>query len=146
MVGGYNALSSYLSRGTVIVKKRLLGIFLPYVLATIIYVAYMEHFLDAENVLFHLLRFDASGPLYYVAVYMQLVLITPMIIGILSWCEERYNAIRFVFIFTLIVLICVFSIHYTNIFDIKIGGVCICGTLVTVLVYRNDNQESRVPF
>ena len=140
MLGGYNTLSSYINRGTVIFKTRLIGIFLPYFLATMIYITYTEHFLNAENIVYHLLRFNASGTLYYVAVYMQLVFITPIIIGLLNWSEGTYKTVKFIFISIVIFLVCFLSNTYTNIFDIKTGGGnYICLAVVAVLVYGNGN-------
>ena len=73
MIGGYNLMGSWLTRGIVIWRKRLSGIFLPYAVATVFYVLLEHRFLDIATLLTTLLHFNASGPLYYVAVYMQLV-------------------------------------------------------------------------
>ena len=70
MIGGYNAMVSFAKRGKVLVKKRIWGILIPYFFATILYTLYDNRFLNATEVLVRLLHFDATGPLYYVAVYV----------------------------------------------------------------------------
>lgn len=120
ILGGYNAYNSYEERGYVVVKRRLLNIFIPYLIATCIYSFYYIKRVDAVEVLTRLLHFDAASPFYYCAVYMQLVLITPVLIGIVNWCERI--KIRVWLIWCSILIICFFSTHFTNLFEIAIGG------------------------
>lgn len=122
MIGGYNAMVSFAKRGKVLVKKRIWGILIPYFFATILYTLYDNRFLNATEVLVRLLHFDATGPLYYVAVYVQLVLITPILIGIIKWCESDSKVLRFIVVWVGIMATCYATTHLTNLFDIPIGG------------------------
>lgn len=122
VIGGFNVMSSWIKRENVIIKKRLSGILLPYFMATIIYTAYSQHYLDVVVVLKHLLHFDASGPLYYVAVYMQLLLITPILISSLNWCCGENVIFKYILVWIVVLSICYMTVHYTNLFDIVLGG------------------------
>ena len=115
-------MSSYITRGYVVVRKRLLSIFCPYVLATILYSIYADRYFNMTEILKRMLHFSAAGPLYYVAVYMQLIIVTPVLIGLLKWCHDSNRYVRYSFSLICILLICYFSVHYSNIFDIVIGG------------------------
>lgn len=122
MIGGYNVMDSFAKRGKVIVKKRIWGILIPYFVATVLYTLYDNRYLNAAEVFIRLLHFDATGPLYYVAVYVQLVLITPILIGIIKWCETNNNVLRFIVVWVGIMATCYATTHLTNLFDIVIGG------------------------
>ena len=122
MIGGYNSLVSYENRGSFLIRKKLLGIFIPYFFATAIYSLYKNRFWDAEEFLNALLHFNATGPMYYVAVYMQLIAITPVLIGAIYLCEKKHKLLRFPCLWLVILLICYFTTHFTNVFDIIIGG------------------------
>lgn len=119
MIGGYNAMSSYKNRGYVVMKRRLLGIGIPYVVATIIYQIHHFNFYETCLALCH---FDASGPLYYVAVYLQLALITPVLISIIRYCEAGKVKRRYVVTWFLLIVLCLWSSDRTNIMDIGYGG------------------------
>ena len=120
MIGGYNAYTSYENRGSFLLKKKLLGIFIPYFFATLLYVIYSSHYLDAVTFLQELIHFNATGPLYYVAVYIQLLLISPVLIGTIKVCDRK----KWVFIIAWVIVIGigVLTTQYTNVFDIALGG------------------------
>lgn len=120
MIGGYNVYASYENRGRVLLKKKLWGIFIPYFFATLLYVIYIHHYLDAVAFLQNLIHFDATGPLYYAAVYIQLLLISPVLIGVIKECDRTkwFFAIAWV----VVIGIGALTTHYTNLFDIAIGG------------------------
>ncbi len=122
MIGGYNAMASYENRGAVLVKKRLMGLLVPYFIATITYVLYHNRFLDAAELLTRLIHFDSTGPLYYVAVYVQLIIVTPVLVGLILWCENTHRLLRCMLAGTLVLITCYITTNFTNIFDIVIGG------------------------
>ena len=122
VVGGYNAMSSYENRGYVVMKRRLLGIGIPYVVATILYQIYVCHELNFYRLCLQLIHFNASGPLYYVAVYLQLVLVTPVLIAIIRYCETKNITTRYLIAWVLIIGVCLLVSKKTNVFDIAIGG------------------------
>ncbi len=115
-------MSSWLARGVVIWRQRLKKLFLPYVVATVLYVLLMHRFLDATTLLTYLLHFNASGPLYYVAVYVQMVLITPVLIGIIRWCGKGRKWFRYILAWNFVLVVCYLTVHFSNVFDIAIGG------------------------
>ena len=121
-VGGYNVMNSYENRGYVVLKKRMLGIGIPYVVATILYHIRFEHHFNLYEVLLRLVHFDISGPLYYVAVYLQLVLITPVCIAVMRWCEAKNIKRRYAAAWLIIYGWCLLATARSNIFDIVLGG------------------------
>lgn len=57
-------------------KKRILKVLIPYVIWTVIYsIAYR----NPDRILFNLLTTRAAGPFYYIFVYIQFVLLTPLL-------------------------------------------------------------------
>ena len=122
MIGGFNAMKSWQRRGYVVVKSRIARILIDYVVATAAYLLFHEHFLDMEHFISKLIHFDAAGPLYYVAVYIWLVISTPILIGAVEWCSGKHTALRYMTVFTVIILICYFTTNYTNVLDIILGG------------------------
>lgn len=120
MIGGYNAFSSYQNRGCFLLKKKLSGIFIPYFFATALYIIYANHFLDATTYLYSLIHFNATGPLYYVAVYIQLLVISPVLMAVIKKGDNR----KWIFSVSWVAVIGVSALttHFTNIFDIVIGG------------------------
>ena len=122
LIGGYNAMASYRRHGYFSLKQKLIGILVPYVFATIIYRCYELRFFDAEDILNHLIHFDACGPMYYVAAYVQLLLVTPFLISLVLWCHEGKYILKYLLVSTSVILVCYITVHYTNIFDIIIGG------------------------
>ena len=55
------------------IRRKMDRIFLPYFVATAIYSLWMDEMFDLGNIVRRLLYFNASGPLYYIALYLQLV-------------------------------------------------------------------------
>lgn len=115
-------MTSWLARGVVVWRQRLKKLFLPYVVATVLYVLLVHRFLDATTLLTYLLHFNASGPLYYVAVYMQMVLVTPVLIGIIRWCGKGRKWFRYILAWNFVLVVCYLTVHFSNVFDIAIGG------------------------
>lgn len=60
------------------------GIFRPYIIATFIYFVVIFKSFDLEVFWNYILHFNISGPFYYVFLYIQLVLISPVLFKILS--------------------------------------------------------------
>ena len=121
MIGGYNAIGSYIRNGRFAVGRKLLGIIIPYVTATVIYCVYALRPFDINQLLHHLVHFSAMAPLYYVAVYAQLTVITPALIILLRWCQRK-GIMRYIISWLLILCVCYLTTNYTNILGIIIGG------------------------
>lgn len=125
MLGGYNITGSYIRNDKVNVLKRLLGIIIPYVFATLIYCAYSGEITDTEAVIIHLIHFDAMAPLYYVAVYSQLLIVTPLLLLLLKWCDKgviSLKLLRYCGAWILILSVCRLTTAYTKVPGIIIGG------------------------
>ncbi len=143
MLGGYNIADSYIRRGRVSVLKRLLNILVPYLAATLVYCIYSGEISDAGAVASHIIHFDAMAPLYYVAVYSQLMIITPVLIALMIWCDtgslrvgEQADdpamsskacmkpavVIRSACVWLLILAVCYATTNYTCFPGIIIGG------------------------
>lgn len=125
MLGGYNITNSYIRNKKAGVAKRLLGMILPYIFATLIYCIYSGEITDIKAVLMHLIHFDAMAPLYYVAVYSQLVIITPALLFILNKCNEgtaALKALKYCGAWALILLVCYLTANFTGVPGIIIGG------------------------
>lgn len=122
ILGGYNVMSSWRDKKAIDMPKKISKIFIPYVICTCIYVAYENRFFHAERVWQALLYFNAAGPLYFVAVYIQMLIITPLLVGCICWAEEKCRCLRHMSILTLIFFASYFTDHYTDILRIPLGG------------------------
>lgn len=122
IIGGYNTISSWKQNRTINVKRKITKIFIPYIVCTCIYTIWENHFLDIEVIWQKVLHFNAAGPLYFVAVYIQLVVISPFLIGCICWSEERNKIARHMLILFLILGMSYLCTHYTNILGIALGG------------------------
>ncbi len=120
MIGGYNSYSSWQRRGSFQLKNKIWRIVSPYFVATLFYSIYNNHFLDGWDYLDNLFHFNASGPFYFVAVYIQLLTISPILIAVMEKCLTKKWLLA---IFTIAVItIGWFTTLYTNLFDIAFGG------------------------
>ena len=122
LLGGYNAYSSYLKRGSFHLREKLIRILIPYAFAAAVYNIWDNRFFDAVTYLSSLLHFDATGPMYYVAAYVQLLVITPVLIGAIRFCREKRPLLRYPILWAIVLGFCYLSSHFTNLFDIAIGG------------------------
>jgi fucose 4-O-acetylase-like acetyltransferase len=125
LIGGYNAIASYDRRGKFLLPKKLKSILVPYVVATVICCVWEQRFLDLKTILDALIHFNAVSPMYYVAAYVQLLIVTPVLIGVIHWCDKGTGlgkAVRYIVVWAVVLCICYLSTHYTNILDIEIGG------------------------
>lgn len=122
ILGGYNIMSSWRQNRVADVGKRLRKIIIPYVICTCVYVIWEEHFFSAERVWQRILHFNAAGPLYFVAVYIQLVVISPFLIGCINWADKKSRVFRHTFLLVSVLSVSYISIHYTDILNIGLGG------------------------
>ncbi len=126
MIGGYNAYGSFLRRGSCAVGKRIAGILIPYVIATIVYVAVSGKGTDPAEYIQRLIHFDACAPMYYVAVYIWLVIATPVLARLLKWSlgtdGRLMKILRLGLSIAAVVLVSDLCTRYTDIFGIILGG------------------------
>lgn len=110
---------SYLSETV----RRLASVVLPYMAATFIYQIYQDHFFVFKEYVFHVVRFDIVPPFYFVAFYIQLVIIAPVLFRIILMIRQRRHKVILYTLVSLCVLIfSILSIRYTDMGEIYGGG------------------------
>lgn len=115
---GYSLFRSYSNKGISIkyILKKIIAILIPYIIASAIYLLVQSNFTIA-NYIDALIHFNAGLHLYYVFLYIQLLIISPVIFWMAT--SKRTN----IFINIIVLLIfCQFSTNYTNILGIYGGG------------------------
>lgn len=85
------------------ILRRFKAILFPYMIATAVYQIAGTHRFDLYTYFNQLIRFNASGPLYFVGLYIQLVVVSPLLFGvILRIRRSKYNS--FLYVISLIIL------------------------------------------
>ena len=121
------------TNGLKFVKKRILAIFFPYMVATFVYELFEMHFWGFNTYLDYLVHFSASSPFYYVSLAIQLLCLIPL----LAVCTEMREKNIFYSVCVIVVLFVTawFSINHSNILDIYGGGGVLCGGTYILLFY-----------
>lgn len=117
-------------------KYRVKRIIMPYVAASFIYYALIADYFSVREYLSYLLHFNASDPLYFVALYLQLLLVAPFLAGaIKKIVNYKRPWIWYTVIFMLLLAFSAWSNQYTNILDIRLGGGKLLGGTYLCLFY-----------
>ncbi len=128
---GVTSYWSYLSyNGSMLVKLRTscLKIYRPYIVASIIYNVISYKKFDFLSIISHIVYFNASGPFYYVLLYLQLIIIMPILYYVIdNHCELQG--------FAAVLIISEFTNKYSNILDIYGGGGKLFGGTYLFVVY-----------
>lgn len=76
-------------------KKRIIRVIIPYIIWTCIYsfVSFLVKGFDLKKLIFNLFTTKACGTLYYIFVYIQLVLLTPLLTKL---AKSKYNWLGFI--------------------------------------------------
>ncbi len=126
MIGGYNAYVSFLRKGSCSTLKRIMGILIPYVVATAVYVAASGKGLIPSEYALRLIHFDACAPMYYVAVYIWLAIATPVLARLLKWSmgaeKCAVKIVRTLAGMAIVVIVSDLCTRYTDCFGIILGG------------------------
>ncbi len=120
------------------IRRKMDRIFLPYFVATAIYSLWMDEMFDLGNIVRRLLYFNASGPLYYIALYLQLVVANAILYRILLICSGREVRLLFclkLLVGTVIVVISALTTLHSNLLDIYGGGGKLFGGTYLILAY-----------
>lgn len=117
-----------------VLYKKFQGIMIPYIFATIIYQVCMDSGLAIKQYIKYLIHFNASPPFYFIAFYVQLVLISPFI----------YRAVNKVNISLLIILSLIVS-YLINLFSFGIIMLSL-GILGEYLWRTFDASRNRPPY
>lgn len=106
----------------------------PYLVATFVYCITAYKMFDIETYLVHVIRFNASGPLYYVCLYIQLVIISPILYYILN-NKSKYSYQIEIIAGLIIILISSLTTNYSNILSVYGGGGKLLGGNYLFLLY-----------
>lgn len=126
---------SNLSWGKAYLKsvKKMLG---AYVICSAIALVIKTEGFDVKTYLYQLIHFNASGPLYYVSLYLQLMVVSWPLVWCLQKCPKNLiGYTKEALLFLIISCIASFTANYTQILDIYGGGGKLFGGTYLVLFY-----------
>lgn len=105
------------------IGRRLSVILLPYIVATGVYQLAHERVFDIKTYLLHLIRFDASAPFYFVAFFLQLIIVAPGLAYLLNKCQKlKAKWIGYATLLIVMITIAILSVKYTSFGEIYGGG------------------------
>lgn len=127
------------------IKSKGWGIFRPYLVAMFIYSIAITGMFDLKTYVGNVIHFTISspnynpnvgGPFYYVCLYLQLVLVSPILYELLRVTKgKKFGWIAEILFLCVILAISSFITNYTNILSILGGGGKLFGGTYLVLVY-----------
>ena len=132
---------SYSRTGVQIGRKVLRGIckiLIAYVPCVIVFDCFRERSFDLIRIAGHVVRFDASGPHYYVLLYIQLMIISPVLYKWLKTASDRSKVWRSVMItggMMIIVLFSIVSVKMTFIAEVYGGARYLFGGTYLIELY-----------
>ena len=116
------------------VARRCWKIFRPYLVATLVYCIVRHRAFDLEVFLNHVIRFNASGPLYYVLLYIQLLVAAPFLFTTCRHAGRKAFAAETATVAAVLAL-AAFTTNRTNILGVYGGGGKLFGGTYLVLLY-----------
>lgn len=116
--------------------KRALTLLGQYATASILCQIFYERSINLQSLLKHLIYFDMCAPFYFFVFFIQLVLISPLLIQWLTYCNQKKKSFIWNF-FTLIFLLLIglLCIKYTYITPTFGGGQYLFGGTYLFLYY-----------
>ena len=118
------------------VLNKCLKILRPYAVATIIYSIFSDRVFNFEAILNRFIHFNASPPFYYVLLYIQLVVISPLLFYVFKIAGEKKLGLAIELIAFLVVLgISSLTTNYSNILGVYGGGGKLFGGTYLILLY-----------
>lgn len=131
LIGGYNIYNSFLYKENTDIKQKVFNLLIPYIIGSIIYSCVVNERFNLEIILKSIIHFSASYPLYYVAVHLELLVISPIIFIILNQClrkSKKWMKIVALIIVTIAIgFICYLTTNYTVMLDWKFWGSMLWG-------------------
>lgn len=139
LIMGVTTFWSFYNQSKPILKNiihKSLEILRVYFVATFIYYIVNFHSFDLEKYAHYILRFNIVGPLYYVSLYLQLLLVAPIIFKLFKVSENKKyrHAIEIGFLIV-ILIISSLTTNYTNILSVYGGGGKLLGGTYLLLMY-----------
>ncbi len=139
LVMGITTMWSYSKADGALCTKALskcLKILRPYAVATIIYSIFTDGTFNFEVILNRFIYFHASPPFYYVLLYIQLIIISPLLFYVFKIANEKKWGLAIEFIAFLVVLgISSLTTNYSNILGVYGGGGKLFGGTYLILLY-----------
>ncbi len=119
-----------------IIRKKVLSIFVPYTVATFLYLVYGEHSFVFADYMNRLIHFNANPPFYYVLLYIQLALISPILHTILNKTVNSRNKVVLILLILLVLFVLSYWLNnYTDILGVIAGGGKLFGGSYIVLLF-----------
>lgn len=119
------------------ISRKMCRIFLPYFVATVIYSLWMDGMFDLRNIVLRVLYFNASGPFYYISLYLQLIAANAILYRVLLICSEggRLSCCIKLLVGAVIVVISALTTLHSNLLGIYGGGGKLLGGTYLILAY-----------
>ncbi len=118
-------------RGSIATKcKRIIA---SYVVASIIYFIVVAHCFDLERIINELVHFSVSIPLYYVLLYLQLIIIAPILFKMIS--SPNTTVLLEIVCGIIVVFLSYLTTNYSNILSVYGGGGKLFGATYLILFY-----------
>lgn len=124
--------------------QKISSILLGYCIATTLYVIAEYGYLNFTILMDYLVHFNASGPLYFVLLYLQLMLIHRPLIFFLETTKGRYQVFSEMLLLAAIIFFAIFSVNRTNILNIYGGGGKLFGATYLILFYVGMLMEKYI--
>lgn len=100
-------------------SKKILG---AYIFATIMYTIRFSKSLDFFTVIKSLIFFNATGPFYYVILYIQLMLVSKLLYSLMEYSKINHAITWEMFLGMIIIGLSCFTTNCSNILNIYGGG------------------------
>lgn len=139
LISGMTSYISYSHRNENWIKSIIRGckkISIAYIISVFIIGIYVNRFFDFLDFLKNLVYFNISGPHYYVLLYIQLMIVGPILFNLLkSFDKNKYTKLYEIITFVIVVIVSSYTIRYTNILGIYGGGGKLFGGTYLILFY-----------
>ena len=110
-------------------------IVMAYLIANLVYLLWIDKFLDIKKYCGYVMHFNLSGPFYYVFLYLQLMLVSRFLFDLLNKVVKKYGFIGEGILGGFVLLFGAWATNYTNILDIYGGGGKLLGGTYLFLFY-----------
>ncbi len=122
------------------VIQKVSSIVISYLVATAVYQLVVFHFFDLERYIQAVIHFNASGPLYFILLYIQLIVVSPFLFYIIKFYTFKIaDTKKKLFVIVLcslgVFLISFLTSRYSNILDVYGGGGKLFGGKYLILLY-----------
>ena len=119
-----------------ILGKKLARIIRPYLIATFVYYIVQYRSFSLAGYIDRVVHFSVNGPFYFVLLYIQMILIAPLLYFWFSWARKRrYDTLLLIAGLAAALVIASFTTRYTNILGVYGGGGKLFGGTNLVLFY-----------